>query len=127
MGKYKNGVMDRANKLIKKNRKLNLCKNLQLFIPIVLIGGYILNDFFRTGSYNLNVALTQYEFYILLVVLLIYNMAIQSTIKSLEKEVKGEIDTFRNKMILRICDCKNSCDCKDELNSFMKKNGVKII
>ena len=127
MGKYKDGVMDRANKLIKKNRKLNLCKNLQLFIPIILIGGYILNDFFETGSYNLNVALTQYEFYILLVVLLIYNMAIERTIKDLEKTVKGEIDTFRNKMILRICDCDEICNCKDELNERMKKNGVKII
>lgn len=127
MEKYKDGVMDRANKLIKKNKKLNLCKNLQIFIPIILIGGYILNHFLKTGSYNLNVALTQYEFYILLVVLLIYNMAMQSTIKDLEKTVKGEIDTFRNKMILRICDCKNSCDCKDDLNTYMKKNGVKII
>ena len=119
--------MDRANKLIKKNSKLNLCKNLQLFVPIILIGGYILNDFFRTGSYNLNVALTQYEFYILLVVLLIYNMAIERTIKDLEKTVKGEIDTFRNKMILRICDCDEICYCKDELNERMKKNGVKVI
>lgn len=127
MRKYKDGVMGRANKLIKKNSKLNLCKNLQLFIPIILIGAYILNHFLKTGSYNLNVALTQYEFYILLVVLLIYNMTIQSTIKNLEKEVKGEIDAFRNKMILRICNCNDICDCKDELNAYMKKNGVKII
>ena len=127
MGKYKDGVMGRAKKLIKKNSKLNLCKNLQIYVPIMLIGGYILNHFLKTGSYNLNVALTQYEFYILLVVLLIYNMAIQNTIKNLEKEVKGEIDTFRNKMILRICDCNDICNCKDVLNTYMKENGVKII
>ncbi|WP_066891445.1 hypothetical protein [Clostridium nigeriense] len=133
MKKYKNKekirdeIKDRADKLIKKNRILNFYKNSQFYVPVIVILGAIIYYFFTSGNYSLDMAVTRYEFYIVVIVVFIYIITIEKRVKELEKEVKGEIELFRNKMILKICNCNDFCECKEYLNEYMKKNGVKII
>lgn len=125
--KIKNDIMNRGYNLIKKNKILKFYKDSQLYVPIIVILSSIIYYFYTSKNYNLNGAITQYEFYIAIFVVFIYIITIDKTIKQLDKEVKSEIETVRNKMILKICNCNNSCKCKEEFNTYMKKKGVKII
>ena len=120
-------IKERSNKLIKKSRILKIYKDSQVYVPVIGILGVIIYCFFKSGNYSLNRAVSQYEFYIVLFVVFIYSITIEKSVKELEKEVKSQKETLRNKMILKICNCNNDCECKEEFNAYMKKKGVKII
>lgn len=69
----------------------------------------------------------RYEFYIALIVLLIYNVVLEKIIEPLEKERKKLIESIRYRIILKICNCNSSCECKEKLNEYMKEKKIKII
>lgn len=113
--------------LIKKNRIVEKYKNSQIYGSIICILGVIIYCFFTSENYTLNEIWVRYEFYIVLFGVLLYLIVSEKIVKELKTEIeKGRVN-IRNKMILKICNCNDICECKEELNKYMKKNNIKII
>ena len=125
--KLKGGIGNKVEELIKKNTILKWCKNSVIYVPVVGIGGAIAYCFLKYESNDLNSLITKYEFNSVLFIILLYIIYIEKFSNKLEKEVEKDKNNFRNKMILRICNCSDNCNCKEELNQYMKKKGSGII
>lgn len=113
--------------LIKKNRMLEKYNNSQIYGSIICILGVIIYCFFTSENYTLNEIWIRYEFYTVLFGVLIYMIVSEKRVKELQIEIEKGRLTIRNKMILKICNCNDICECKEELNEYMKRKGVKII
>ncbi|MFU7515306.1 hypothetical protein [Clostridium sp. HCS.1] len=136
MGNYKENksikvikkeIKDKADSLIEKNKILKKYEKSQVLVSTIGILGTLLYCFLTNKNYSINEIWSRYEFYGALVFVLIYNAIIEKRVKSLKKEVEKGKETIKNKMILKICDCGEYCYCKEELNEYMKKNGIGII
>lgn len=123
----KKEIKDKVDSLIEKNKILKKYEKRQVLVSTIGILVTILYCFLTNKNYSLNAIWSRYEFYGALVFVLIYNAIIEKRVKSLKKEVEKGKETIKNKMILKICDCGEYCYCKEELNEYMKENGVGII
>ena len=123
----KKEMKDKADSLIEKNKMLKKYEKSQVLVSTIGIVGTIIYCFLTNKNNSLNDIWSRYEFYGALVFVLIYNAIIEKRVKSLKKEVDRGKETIKNKMILRICNCDVNCYCKEELNEYMKENGIIII
>lgn len=113
--------------LINKNKRLEKYINIQIYGSIICILGVIIYCFLTSQNHNLNEIWIRYEFYIVLLGVFIYIIYSEKLVKELQSEIEKGILNIRNKMILKICNCNYYCECKEELNAYMKKKGFKII
>ncbi len=123
----KKEIKDKADSLIEKNKMLKKYEKSQVLVSTIGIVGTIIYCFLTNKNNSLNDIWSRYEFYGALVFVLIYNATIEKRVKSLKKEVDRGKEIIKNKIILRICNCDGNCYCKEELNEYMKENGIIII
>ncbi|MDV4152127.1 hypothetical protein R0131_14965 [Clostridium sp. AL.422] len=123
----KQEIKDKVDSLIAKNKILKKYEKSQVLVSTISIVGTIIYCFLTNKNNSLNEIWSRYEFYAALIFVLIYNAIIEKRVKSLKKEVDKGTETIKNKMILRICNCDYNCYCREELNEYMKDNGIKII
>ena len=113
--------------LINKNKVVKMYTDFQVIGSIIGILGFFFYYFLTIGNYSFNGILESYEFYIAVLGLLICNIVLEKVLEQLKKEIKKLKETIKSKMTLKICNCEGYCECKEELNEYMKKNGNKII
>ena len=123
----KNNVEDNKNTLIEKNKDLKKYENIQCILSIGAIGVFLIYNFIVRGSYSLIRILETYQFFTVLLGVLILNIVFEKLTKQLKEEIKKLKETIRNSMILKICSCNGNCNCKEDLNDYLKKCGIKII
>lgn len=123
----KKNVEDNKNTLIAKNKSLKTYEKIQCIFSIGAIGVFLIYNFIVRGSYSLIRILETYQFFTVLLVVLIFNIVIEKSTKELKAEIKKLKETIRNSMVLKICSCNGNCNCKEDLNNYLKKCGIKII
>ena len=117
----KKNVEDNKNTLIEKNKALKRYEKIQCILSIGAIGVFLIYNFIVRGSYSLIRILETYQFFTVLLGVLILNIVFEKSTKELKEEIKKLKETIRNSMILKIC------NCKEDLNNYLKKCGIKII
>lgn len=61
------------------------------------------------------------NFFILMFIIGIFVVCIEKLLEVTQKDIKSIKTTIRNKMIVSICTCHRYCECKDDLDNYIKK------
>ena len=93
----------KVDSLIAKNKVLEKYEKSQILLSTIGILGAIVYCFV-TSNYSLIEVWKRYEFYGVIILVLIYNNIIEKRVNILKKEVNKEKAKIKDKMILRICD-----------------------
>lgn len=114
--------------LIKKTGIIKSYQKAQLIVPIIGILVFFIYYFLTIGNHSFNGIFESYVFYITVIGIGICFALLEKMMEPLQKETKKLTETIRIKMILKICNCDGYCECKEDLNKYMKKEeGITII
>lgn len=67
------------------------------------------------------------EFYVIILIVGGFFTLMERIMKNPKKDMERIKTAIKNKMIIKVCTCHAYCECKEDFNDYMKKNGVKIL
>lgn len=126
--KLNSGIKGSINTLITRTRTIKIYKEAQLKGSIIGLLVFFIYYFLTTGNHSFNGVFESYEFYIAVIGIGGYFALLEKMMEPLQKETKKLTETIGTKMVLKICNCDGYCECKENLNNYMKaEKGITII
>ena len=110
-----------TKKLIVQNRSVILYERIKTTCIVFLITTII---FYRKDFINYNINL---DALITLGIEMMFLVGIENSYKEPKKKYEKTRETIRNRMIVKICNCKGYCSCKEDLNIYMNSRKIKIL
>lgn len=120
-------IQKKSEILINMNIRLKRYVFVQIAGTLICILIFIVDYFLIKRNTDFNNVLGSITFYILLIGLYSFLVVLQGEIKKQKEDINKSIQNFKDRMILKVCYCNDYCECKSELNKYMKSNGIKII
>ncbi len=126
--KLTKGTQDNISSLISKNNTINLYTQIQLKGSIIGILVFLIYFFVKNGNHGFDSLFNSFDFFLCVVGVGIYFALIEKMIELLKKDMGKITENVKTKMIIKICDCDGYCECKQDLNNYMKtEKGITII
>lgn len=114
--------------MLDKSTLIKSYKDAQLKLSMLAILCFLIYYFIVSGNFSFHNLFKSVQFYICVLAVGGYFALVEEIINPLKKDVKSIIETLKTKMIVKICKCNFYCECKEELNDYMKEErGIKII
>lgn len=118
--KLNGSIKGNVTTLITRSRTVKFYKSAQIKGSVIGVQAFFIYYFLMVGNYSFHNVFKSFQFYICVLSVGGYWVLLEKIMEPLKKEIQKLKETIKTKMIVKICYCNGYCECREELNNYLK-------